>query len=102
MFNIYKLPTGEWLGVIEQLCISCRYEEYLLHYLQLIFEELEINPQLTFYLNNQEQVWSDSFDRIIFLIPSITAEQKIRHVRKKYHTMKSMKDVLSNLNVQNE
>jgi hypothetical protein len=98
MFNIYKLNSGEWLGVIEQPCYSCHYEEYIFNLLDLIFEELNIKdkPVLKMYLNDAEPV-CEAFDKVTFILPQTISEEKIRYVRKKYHTMQTIDEVLENI-----
>jgi hypothetical protein len=101
MFNIYKLSTGEWLGVIEQPCYSCHYEEYIFDILDSIFEDLciEDKPILHFYLNNDEEIWEafEAFDKITFIFPSTIPEEKIKNVRKKYHKIKTINEVLEDI-----
>jgi hypothetical protein len=103
MFNIYKLSTGEWLGVIEQPCYSCHYEAYIFDILDSIFEELGIEekdkPILHFYLNNDEEIWEafEAFDKITFILPSTVLKEKIKNIRKKYHTIKTINEVFEDI-----
>jgi hypothetical protein len=101
MFNIYKLSTGEWVGVIElkKPCCSIIYEKYLFYIIDSIFEELDVieeeKPKLSFYLKNEKYIWP--YDKITFILPSTIPEKRIRKVSKDYHHIQSMKGFLSDI-----